>query len=112
MKPADSQTWDVLFERLRARYVENLPQRLEALETVLGNIEAGADPSALREELTLLAHKMVGSGKTYGFDTISAHARILEDALLDFSNSLEEAVHPADDLIVACRKAISNSDAA
>ena len=115
MEHVDQQTWDALFEGLRARYLENLPDRLAALEASLQEIKsetgdgtgAGETISDLRESLTMQAHQMVGSGKTYGFDTISSQARRLEERLLNPSNSIAEAVEPADALIDECRKIIS-----
>ncbi|WP_321505495.1 Hpt domain-containing protein [Breoghania sp.] len=108
MQSTDQETWDALYETLRAKYLAAIPQRVETLLTLLREIEHSDDPGLLREDLTFHAHKIAGSGKTYGFDEVSLHARRLEDDLLDFSLTLEEAVRPAADLIKACRQAMAS----
>ncbi|MDJ0932813.1 Hpt domain-containing protein [Breoghania sp.] len=106
MTTADRSTWNALYDGLRTQYLQTLPIRLEELESALEEVRTGARRHDLRERLTLHAHKMVGSDKTFGFDEISRHARRLEDALLDNGNSIEEAVRHAAGLIAECRKAV------
>ncbi|WP_321342148.1 Hpt domain-containing protein [Breoghania sp.] len=108
MSQTEQATWNDLYETLRAKYLKAMPERLETLEAMLREIEHCEDPGLLREDLTFHAHKIVGSGKTYGFDAISAQARRLEDALRDFSLTLDEATRPAGALIKECRKVISS----
>ncbi len=108
MQSTDQDTWDALYEMLRAKYLAAIPQRLETLQTLLREIEHSDDPGLLREDLTFHAHKIAGSGKTYGFDEVSTQARRLEDALLDFSLPLEEATRPAEALIRECRRAMAS----
>jgi len=64
---------------LRAKYVQSLPERIEALAVALQNVGKSSDFhretffNAQNE-----AHKLVGSGQTFGFTGISTTARGIE----------------------------------
>ena len=86
----------IVFERLRREYLDEMPARLAAME----NAARTGDTETLRTAL----HQLAGSGGSHGFPGISAAARDLERALvagasLDGSNdgleSLRQAVAQA-----------------
>lgn len=66
--------------RLRAAYAAHLPRRVADLAAAAQAIDAGpmGVHDALRR-LRHLAHKLSGSGETYGYKRIGGHARRLED---------------------------------
>ncbi|PTW56563.1 Hpt domain-containing protein [Breoghania corrubedonensis] len=109
MEQIDQQKWDGLFEDLRTRYLKRLPERLDALKAARDAFKFGTTPE-LCERLALQTHKMVGSGKTYGFETISSRARIVEDLARQPSASIEDILPSVEALIDECRKVIRDSE--
>jgi HPt (histidine-containing phosphotransfer) domain-containing protein len=63
----------IVFERLRREYLDEMPARLAALEAAMQS----GDTDALRTGL----HQLAGSGGSHGFPGISDAARELERAL-------------------------------
>ena len=69
------------FEKIRKRYVDSLPERLEELESAFNTADASAETSQANgglRELVQLSHKLAGSGASFGFPLISEAARDLE----------------------------------
>ncbi|MCA9706391.1 MAG: Hpt domain-containing protein, partial [Myxococcales bacterium] len=70
-----------LMQRLRARYLASLPEKLERLESLRAQLEQG-DEAAV-EPLRVLAHRLAGSGASYGWPEISEAGERLEQASPD-----------------------------
>ena len=70
-------------EALASEFRKELPGRFQELkDTIEGSFEESSEwsPGKLTE-LRLLAHKLAGSGATFGFDSISSSAKELEEYL-------------------------------
>lgn len=83
--------------RLHARYLQNLPTRLEVMLAVHGRLEAG-DPTASADARTI-GHQFSGTGTSFGMPQLSRGGRALEHAedaeLLQALGRLMEAVRAA-----------------
>lgn len=77
-------------EEFKQVYLQNLPNRIETLESRLRDIEAG-EPDALKRARAF-AHSLAGSGGTYGFPQVSASAKEAEkcpdDSFLEKARAL------------------------
>ena len=69
---------DALLKKLRAEYVQELPQAIAVLEEALQFL--GHDPARGDSVVRWAAHRLAGSGGSYGFPAISAAAREAEHA--------------------------------
>lgn len=83
--------------RLRARYLQNLPSRLDVMHEVRARLEAG-DPTATADARTI-GHQLSGTGASFGMPELS-HAghtlELAEDAqLLQALGALMERVRAA-----------------
>ena len=67
-------------EKLRQLYLSGLPREVELLQDTLGQFRQHADTHAGADAL-MRAHKLTGSGGTFGFPQISAAASSLEQVL-------------------------------
>ncbi|UUZ72448.1 Hpt domain-containing protein [Polaromonas sp. P1(28)-8] len=67
-------------EKLRQLYLSGLPREVELLQDALGQFRQHADTHAGADAL-MRAHKLTGSGGTFGFPQISAAASSLEQVL-------------------------------
>jgi len=69
---------------IKKSYVEKLPQRMTELDDAIKAIDEAMpeDLGDAVEHLSSLAHKMAGSGATFGFEKITDTARDLEMALV------------------------------
>jgi len=65
---------------LSASYVRQLRERTGELASTFDAILNDPGDAAARERLMLIAHKIAGSGATFGFDRISAAGRRVEEA--------------------------------
>ena len=67
------------FDELRRSYAEDLPERIGEIAAVAGGLGGGeGDVRRALEEIYRLAHKLAGSGATFGFDAIGDAGRRLE----------------------------------
>lgn len=97
------------FAPLVARYRQRLPRRLAEIEQLLRGVEGG--DSAALEQLRVVAHRLAGSGGTYGFPAISTAGHALEESLSadvpararDLLDALEAAAWPA----AGCQAAVA-----
>ncbi len=109
---ADEQV-EIQLRLLRGRYLRSMVAQMATLETVVGQCEHGPLRTGVGHQLRVVAHRLAGTGKIYGFAAISEHALELDD---------EMAVEPgiADDalcdltrrLLDACRAAQNDADPA
>lgn len=98
---------------IRQRYFEILRQRMVIVEKAVALIpkQAFAD-AADRAELQSEAHKLAGTGTTYGFPNISDRARLLEDALMANPDSgPDNLLELANQLLTVCHEALSTATA-
>jgi chemotaxis protein histidine kinase CheA len=68
---------------LTARYARDVRERLDALEALWRRMMDQADPSLL-PEVHRRAHKLAGTGATFGFPGVGQAARALERGLQPF----------------------------
>lgn len=70
-------------QQLCQEYVKRLPDDIHRLKDFLAEIEADSSAEDPRQGLKQLAHKLSGTGGSFGFPSISEAGRDLEEALLD-----------------------------
>ncbi len=91
---------------LRQRYVASLDGHIARLDDWRAGLGAGALDAAARTELKGVAHRLAGTGKTYGFAEISEAARRIDDRLSeDLHRPAAELAMLCADLIDVCRAA-------
>ncbi len=66
---------------LKQHYINNLPAKREQIEAFIKKLKAGKSPAVLRRDIEHVVHNLAGSGTTYGYQTISKSARLLEEML-------------------------------
>ncbi|MDD9901591.1 MAG: response regulator [Alphaproteobacteria bacterium] len=92
----NKEKMEALMRPLRQKYLTQLRERY----TVLAQYQSqGAWGEADRKAVTVLAHKLNGSGETYGYMAISLAARGLEDELLAGATNVEDAMRALMDSI-------------
>lgn len=67
--------------RLRASFIEQLPDRLRQARELLAALTTGERQDEPLSQLHLIFHTLKGSGASFGFDAINASAREAEQAL-------------------------------
>ena len=70
-----------LLKPLRGMYLAQLRERTESVEAFLGHCRGGRVTADERAVMQRQAHKLAGSGTTYGFPLITQTARALDEAL-------------------------------
>ena len=70
----------LFMQQQRAAYAEGLPAKIAALQAALGELDEHANPAALDAALAQ-AHKLAGSGGTFGFPAVSRAAAQIESVL-------------------------------
>ncbi len=70
-----------LIKPLRGMYLAQLRERAGTVEAFLDRCRGGGVPDGELAMMESLAHKLAGSGTTYGFPLITRAARALEEAL-------------------------------
>jgi DNA-binding response OmpR family regulator len=91
---------------LTQRYLENLGAHYNQIERVLHLAECGALGEESRTELKFQAHKLAGTGTTYGFPAISETGRRVEEMLIDHPGDSETLIALIHDLLNACSSAM------
>jgi diguanylate cyclase (GGDEF)-like protein len=79
----DGMQTDTLSEldSLALDYAKELPAKIREIEKGWKEISEGEWSSAARDKICLMAHKLAGSGETFGFPDISSSAHLLEQLL-------------------------------
>jgi len=91
---------------LRERYVASIEGHIARLDDWNASLAAGDLAVAARTELKGVAHRLAGTGKTYGFAEISEAARRIDDRLSeDLQRPAAELSVLCADLITICRAA-------
>ena len=99
---ANTEDIQTQIEILRRIYVENLPEKIHEITEKISSIEKAVSDEALSSAIVELrghAHKLAGSGLTYGFEEFGRKARELE---LFLDSRLEKGVSKADFPVDAC----------
>lgn len=79
-------------QMLRDKYVVRLVDTRVALETAMARLSEGSATGDERADIEAQAHKLAGTGTSYGFPVISEIAAALEDAVRDGRAAEEVAV--------------------
>jgi DNA-binding response OmpR family regulator/HPt (histidine-containing phosphotransfer) domain-containing protein len=96
-----------LLKPLRGMYLAQLRERVESAEAFLAHCRVGSVPENERSLMAGLAHKLAGSGTTYGFPMITQSARALEEALQTVPPVEGAILLPlAESLVHACGQAL------
>jgi CheY-like chemotaxis protein/HPt (histidine-containing phosphotransfer) domain-containing protein len=99
--------------QLRVAYLDNMRGQAAAVETALAQCREGALTAEARAQLKIVAHKLAGTGATYGFALLSRVARRLDDRMIEAPDAaphdLEGLARP---LLVACREALAEAEPA
>lgn len=82
-----SEKLKLQFSALTEEYVKQLPRRLVEIDEIYQKLNESTDEVELYEKLRLQAHKLAGSGATFGFEDITESARTLEHHLNDLVES-------------------------
>jgi len=97
---------------LRKRYLIKLSEQVEIIKQALDECQGGKLSSKMREQVWSCAHKLAGTGATYGFSEISVTGRCLDSFLKTNPDAPDEAVSLfATDLYNACLEAILGHEA-
>lgn len=97
-------------EALRRGYAERLAEKAERLDALAAAAQIGKLAEQERMELLTLAHKLTGTGATYGFADISAAARALEERLAaDLRAKAETLAALIEALRAACRAGMAEA---
>ena len=96
---------------LRLRYFDILRQRMVIVKKAVDLIRAQSfNDAADRAELQSEAHKLAGTGTTYGFPRISETARALENALISNpQNGPDGLFNLAIDLLAVCQETLATA---
>ncbi|ESQ84432.1 hypothetical protein AEAC466_08750 [Asticcacaulis sp. AC466] len=102
---------DAHMHTLRKRYLETMSNLLTTVEAALRHCEDGSLDADGRVALGNVAHRLSGTGKTYGFPRISASAREIDVRLKERpdmpARELMELIYS---LVVACRNALGRDE--
>jgi DNA-binding response OmpR family regulator/HPt (histidine-containing phosphotransfer) domain-containing protein len=97
-----------IIQTLKVDYLKHLGERKARLEQLLLGCENNTLTYEDRLELRTQAHKLAGTGTTYGFPDISEFGRKLEDDLIDYPNeSPIFFISRTQDLLKACTAALT-----
>lgn len=96
--------------QLRASYLETMRGQMQTVENALTQCREGVLTPDMRAQLKIVAHKLAGTGATYGFPLLSRVARRLDDRMIEAPDAapddLEGLTRP---LLVACREALAEA---
>lgn len=109
MNDIPQQSLPEKMQALKVSYITQLKERQAILERLLAACSQNTLSLEERTELKSQAHKLAGTGTTYGFPDISEHGRTLEDALIDQPDALAQSfVALTQSLLDACNAAIAS----
>ena len=83
MASEDDQAFADKMQALRDKYVARLGDSLAIIQPMAERLAAGTETGDDRADLEARAHKLAGTGTSYGFPAISETAAALENALRD-----------------------------
>lgn len=81
--PTEAQAEEIArqMQQLRLRYIEKLKDNLALIETTIAALKGGDATLETRETFRVCAHRMAGTGTTYGYADISLRGRAVDDLL-------------------------------
>ena len=79
------------FADLKLQYIENLQLAIETMESIWATVLDDPDDAASLQKLQRAAHKLAGSGATFGFVAVSEAGQSLELVLQELKESGSEA---------------------
>lgn len=89
--------------KLQKDYADQLPEKIEIMEHLWGTIQTSDNNEKRLTKLRRLAHKLCGSGETFGFEEITKYSRELEEILdviiLEGEHSLEKRKEKIDAIL-------------
>lgn len=102
-KQEASRSLDREILKLQKDYADQLPEKIEIMEHLWGNIQKSDNNEKRLTKLRRFAHKLSGSGETFGFDEITKYACELEEILdviiLEGEHSLEKRKEKIDGIL-------------
>ena len=87
----DEQVLRKKFADLKLEYIEHLRLAIETMESIWATVLEDPDDASSLQRLQRAAHKLVGSGATFGFGEVSEAAQSLELVLQELEESGSEA---------------------
>lgn len=81
--PVDGEELKRKLGKMRAHYRANAPAKVAEIESLWGRVLEGDADAAMRGELVMAIHTLVGSAPTLGCEELGAAAGKLEAALRD-----------------------------
>jgi diguanylate cyclase (GGDEF)-like protein len=79
--------FQTVFLAVKAKYARNLPQKVEELgRDIQSSMDQSEDRDALNQ-VRQVAHKLVGTAGSYGYEKFSLHMRTIEQSAIDLSKS-------------------------
>lgn len=91
-----SEQFDEKLGALKRRFLERAIASSNTLDALAKELESSSDPEDLKEQVSEIAHRLAGSGGTFGYAGISACAFELEEFTAGIPNPV--------DLAAACRE--------
>ena len=82
MNSTNSDTFQQMLLQLRKTFLEDMPEKLDRLESLLLEIEKNGDGGEVFNELYRIVHSLKGSGGTHGLHIITTICHQLEDSFL------------------------------
>ena len=76
--PQKSEAIQQHIQDLRQNYSDQLPDKIDEMEQIWGEIQNNTDNRKRFERLRRMTHTLIGSAETFGFDDITKYARELE----------------------------------
>ncbi|HVZ29441.1 MAG TPA: response regulator [Asticcacaulis sp.] len=98
--------------QLRTAYLDTMRGQAAVVETALTQCREGVLTDETRAQLKVVAHKLAGTGATYGFALLSRVARRLDDRMIESPQAAQDDLAGlARPLLVACREALAEAEA-
>lgn len=95
-----------LLKPLRGMYLAQLRERTESVATFLTGLRTGALHENERQVLKALAHKLAGSGSTFGYPLVTQTARTLEEALGNQDVDIARLEHLTESVQQVCEQVL------
>jgi two-component system, cell cycle response regulator len=103
------QSMQEKLQALTVNYLKQLEERLKKIERCADHLENKALSLADRADLQIQAHKLSGTGATYGFPKISACGNALEEWLIEHTDNAPLLLDLTHSLIAVCREALRSA---
>ncbi|MCK4762309.1 MAG: response regulator [Candidatus Aminicenantes bacterium] len=91
-------------QRLRSQYIEELPEKISELISAWRFLQQNFKDQTSLSRFRMLAHKLHGSGTTFGFKNVTDYAKKIEEILLKAMDIGEEVLVMEQDKIIELLK--------